>query len=370
MKLLRHIKDNDKKPLYKCKYSFAVVFSAIAIFSTSFVYQGSTIVMAAGTYTITGISSQKLYESASESSKVVANLIPENTFTIIETVKDAQGHNWHHVSLSNGTSGYLPSHRVAEASTETQEAAQTASTTAVENEVVEETVTEEVTEENTEEEITEEENTIVEDEGTVEETEEEASDETTAIAESLVGVYVTTITNSNLRSEPNVDADVLVVIPGNVEIEAQESLIEDEYTWYKISYLNSTGYVREDNVSVSSEDTEETLETEENASEASTTAYVNKVIKNTNTTSSTVSYEESYERRHKWDDPETTSSDEEESSRRIIDIYVILYIMAAVVLLVLAVCVIFKVLNTYGEYVLAKRKGKRKIYTEKQNGEY
>ena len=308
-----------------------------------------TVVHAAKEYTVSGQTSQKLYEDASENSKVVANIVPGNSFTILETVKDDQGRNWHHVSFPGGTTGYIIASRVIEVEEETAEPQVEAP-----SENVDEAEGAEEQQDQENDEAAQEEN-----EGEADAPEDaenkndDESEETDANAESevLTSISVTTLSNTNLRDDPSLDGNILIVIPRGVTIRPLEKIARENFYWYRLTYLTETGYIRADAVeeieTLDEEATEEPTEetTEEIAESGTSTSTVTppKVIRSSETT--TVSYEDSYDRRHKWDDSETTTTGENKAHKRFIDIYVIIFITLAILLGVIAFFLFGSALN-------------------------
>ena len=292
---------------------------------------------AAKEYTVSGQTSQKLYEGASENSKVVANIIPGNSFTILETVKDSNGKNWHHVALSGGVTGYVIASRVIEIEADAAEEAVVENTEAAEN-----------TEDNPQEQKTEatEENTGDQEEAEntadrSQEQEREENEETReeAASEELTNVTVTTLSNINLRDEPSLEGDVLIVIPRGITIAPLEKIDRDNYIWYRLSYLNQTGYIRADAVEEHVEESEETAEettdvSSEESSESPPVISTPKVVRSNN--SVTVSYDDSYDRRHKWDDPEVIVLEDNRAPKRFVDIYMIVFVLISMLLSVIA----------------------------------
>ena len=307
------------------------------------------VVYAVKEYTVSGQTSQKLYEDASESSKVVANIVPGNSFTILETVKDDQGRNWHHVSFPGGTTGYIIASRVIEVEEETAEPQEEAPSENVDEAAGAE---EEQDQENDEA-------AQVENEGEAdppEEAENENDDESeetdeNAEGEGLTNISVTTLSNTNLRDDPSLEGNILIVIPRGVTIRPLEKIERENFYWYRLTYLAETGYIRADAVeeieTPEEENTEETTEenTEDGAESSTGTSTVTtpKVVLGSGTT--TVSYEESYDRRHKWDDPEITTTGENKAHKRFIDIYVIIFITLAILLGVIAFFLFGSALN-------------------------
>ncbi len=291
---------------------------------------------AAKEYTVSGQTSQKLYEDASENSKVVANIIPGNSFTILETVKDSNGNNWHHVALSGGVTGYVIASRVIEIEADAAEEAVVENTEAAEN-----------TEDNPQEQKTEaiEENTgdQEEAENTADRSQEQEGEENEeaqeeAASEELTNVTVTTLSNINLRDEPSLEGDVLIVIPRGITIAPLEKIDRDNYIWYRLSYLNQTGYIRADAVEEHVEESEETAEetTDVSSEESSVSPPVistPKVVRSNN--SEAVSYDDSYDRRHKWDDPEVIVLEDNRAPKRFVDIYMIVFVLISMLLSVI-----------------------------------
>ena len=292
---------------------------------------------AAKEYTVSGQTSQKLYEGASENSKVVANIIPGNSFTILETVKDSNGKNWHHVALSGGVTGYVIASRVIEIEADAAEEAVVENTEAAEN--TEDNPQEqetEATEENTGDQE-EAENTA--DRSQEQEREENEEAQEKAASEELTNVTVTTLSNINLRDEPSLEGDVLIVIPGGITIAPLEKIDRDNYIWYRLSYLNQTGYIRADAVEEHVEESEETAEetTDASSEESSVSSPVistSKVVRSNNSVA--VSYNDSYDRRHKWDDPEVIALDDSGVPKRFIDVYMIVFVLISMLLSVIA----------------------------------
>lgn len=292
---------------------------------------------AAKEYTVSGQTSQKLYEGASENSKVVANIIPGNSFTILETVKDSKGKNWHHVALSGGVTGYVIASRVIEIEADAAEEAVVENTEAAEN-----------TEDNPQEQEAEEpeENTTDQEEAedTAERPQEQEREENEeareeAASEELTNVTVTTLSNINLRDEPSLEGDVLIVIPRGITIAPLEKIDRDNYIWYRLSYLNQTGYIRADAVEEHVEESEETAEetTDASSEESSVSSPVistSKVVRSNNSVA--VSYNDSYDRRHKWDDPEVIALDDSGVPKRFIDVYMIVFVLISMLLSVIA----------------------------------
>ena len=298
------------------------------------------VVYAVKEYTVSGQTSQKLYEDASESSKVVANIVPGNSFTILETVKDDQGRNWHHVSFPGGTTGYIIASRVIEVEEETVEPqaeppAENADE-AAQAEEQQDQGNDEVAQEKNEGEA----NPLEDGENENSEENDEADDN--AEGEGMANISVTTLSNTNLRDDPSLDGNILVVIPRGVTIRPLEKIARENFYWYRLTYLTETGYIRADAVeeieTLDEEATEEPTEetTEEIAESGTSTSTVTppKVIRSSETT--TVSYEDSYDRRHKWDDPEITTTGENKAHKRFIDIYIIIFITLAILLGVIA----------------------------------
>lgn len=292
---------------------------------------------AAKEYTVSGQTSQKLYEGASENSKVVANIIPGNSFTILETVKDSNGKNWHHVALSGGVTGYVIASRVIEIEADAAEEAVVENTEAAEN--TEDNPQEqetEATEENTGDQE-EAENTA--DRSQEQEREENEEAQEKAASEELTNVTVTTLSNINLRDEPSLEGDVLIVIPRGITIAPLEKIDRDNYIWYRLSYLNQTGYIRADAVEEHVEESEETAEetTDASSEESSVSSPVistSKVVRSNNSVA--VSYNDSYDRRHKWDDPEVIALDDSGVPKRFIDVYMIVFVLISMLLSVIA----------------------------------
>ena len=292
---------------------------------------------AAKEYTVSGQTSQKLYEGASENSKVVANIIPGNSFTILETVKDSNGKNWHHVALSGGVTGYVIASRVIEIEADAAEEAVVENTEAAEN--TEDNPQEqetEATEENTGDQE-EAENTA--DRSREQEREENEEAQEKAASEELTNVTVTTLSNINLRDEPSLEGDVLIVIPRGITIAPLEKIDRDNYIWYRLSYLNQTGYIRADAVEEHVEESEETAEetTDASSEESSVSSPVistSKVVRSNNSVA--VSYNDSYDRRHKWDDPEVIALDDSGVPKRFIDVYMIVFVLISMLLSVIA----------------------------------
>ncbi len=301
------------------------------------------IVAEAVEYTVSGDSSQKLYETSSENSKVVANVIPGNSFTILETVKDTHGKNWHHVSMPGGVTGYIIASRVVEVEQENAEPQMAAEETEGEAEAAEEV-----------QETQEPEND--EAPGEIPEEAENENNEDQDIS----NVSVRILSNTNLRDEPSLDGNILIVIPKDVTITPLEKIGTNSYYWYRLTYLTQTGYVRADTVEeyeVESKEETEGEEPEEEVPEESTqNASVStppKVVRRS--ASSTVSYEDSYDRRHKWDDPEVTSSDEK-SHKRILDIYFFIFVILAAAFMVVGISVLGNALRSMKRLFQSKRK--------------
>ena len=325
---------------------------------------------AAKEYTVSGQTSQKLYEGASENSKVVANIIPGNSFTILETVKDSNGKNWHHVALSGGVTGYVIASRVIEIEADAAEEAVVENTEAAEN-----------TEDNPQEQEAEEpeENTTDQEEAedTAErpqEHEREENEETQeeAASEELTNVTVTTLSNINLRDEPSLEGDVLIVIPRGITIAPLEKIDMDNYIWYRLSYLNQTGYIRadaiEEHVEESEETTEETMEEGTDASsEESSVSYTAtstpKVVRGSNSVS--VSYDESYDRRHKWDDPEVIALEDNSAPKRFIDVYMIVFVLVSMLLSVIAFFILGNASSDFRRHFRKIRKKRKHLGEDK-----
>lgn len=305
----------------------------------------------AAEYTVSGDTSQKLYESQSENSKVVANVIPGNSFTILETVKDDQGRNWHHVSLAGGTTGYIIASRVIEVE---QENAQPQAEAPAENADEATAVEEQQNPENGEAAPEEPEAA----DNSLEDNENEEDDEA-GEDEGLTNISVRILSNTNLRDEPSLDGNILVVIPKDVTIIPYEKIETNSYYWYRLTYLTQTGYVRADTVEELMVEAEE--ETEEEVSEESTeSAPVStppKVVRRS--TSNTVSYEDSYDRRHKWDDPEITSGDEK-THKRILDIYIFIFGVFAAVFMVVGISLLGNALRSMKRLFQPNRKRRKK----------
>ncbi|MBO6242184.1 MAG: SH3 domain-containing protein [Butyrivibrio sp.] len=314
--------------------------------------------MAAKEYTVSGQTSQKIYDGASENGKVVANAVPGNTFTILETVKDSQGRNWHHVSLAGGTTGYIIASRVVEVEEES------ASEPVTEPEEVAEEASDDSAEEMQEQDQNQEENETdqVETEST-EEPSENAEDEGKSENEDLTNMFIMILSNTNLRDEPSLDGGVLIVIPKGIKTQPDEKINRDGYFWYRLTYLGQTGYVRADTVKESIEaPEEETVEDSEDeitetVSESTTNTTTPKVVQNAGAT--TVSYEESYARRHKWDDPEMTTTEEMTTHKRFIDIYAFLFVIFAVLLAVIGVLLLNNVTHELKRNSRINRKRRR-----------
>ncbi len=314
-------------------------------------------------YTVSGQTSQKLYESASENSKAVANVIPGNSFTILETVKDAQGRNWHHVLLTGGTTGYIIASRVIENATETPE--EPAETQAPEEPAAEEPATE--TPENTERV-----------EGAADAEEEQNQEELQANPDvegntELTDTHVRILSNTNLRDEPSLNGHILVIIPKDVTVRPLEKIEADHYFWYKLTYLTQTGYVRADTVEeFTEESTEESGENQEvevvvgatedtSEKKSGSTSSSTSPIYARSKASTTVSYEDSYDRRHKWDDPEVTAGEEIEIHKRAIDIYVLVFVFLAAVLLVIGLSIFGSAFRSMKRYLQINRKIRKKV---------
>ena len=312
--------------------------------------------MAAKEYTVSGQTSQKIYDGASENGKVVANAVPGNTFTILETVKDSQGRNWHHVSLGGGTTGYIIASRVVEVEEES------APEPVTEPEEVAEEATEDSPEEPQDQEQEENETDQAESEST-EEPSDNAEDEENSENEDLANMSITILSNTNLRDEPSLDGGVLVVIPKDVKTKPDEKISKNGYFWYRLTYLGQTGYVRADTVEESieapDEEAEEDSEEEitETVSESTSNKTTPKVVRNTGAV--TVSYEESYDRRHKWDDPEVTATEGKTIHKRFIDIYAFLFVIFAVLLVVIGMLLLNNVTHELKRNSRINRKRRR-----------
>ena len=312
--------------------------------------------MAAKEYTVSGQTSQKLYESASENGKVVANVIPGNTFTILETVKDSQGRNWHHVYLAGGTTGYIIASMVIEIEEEVAPEPVTES-----EEVAEEAIddsAEEAQDQNQEENETDQ----AESES-IEESSENAENEENSENEDLTNMFITILSNTNLRDEPSLDGGVLIVIPKGIRTQPDEKISKEGYFWYRLTYLGQTGYVRadtvEESVEVSDEEAGEDPEEdpEETVSESVTNTTTSKLVRNTGVAA--VSYEESYGRRHKWDDPELTTTGEKTIHKRFIDIYAFLFVAFAVILAAVGMLLLNNVIHELKRNSRINRKRRR-----------
>ena len=303
-------------------------------------------------YTVSGDTSQKLYESQSENSKVVANVIPGSSFTILETVKDSQGRNWHYVSMGGGTTGYIIASRVIELE---HENAQPQAEAPAENDGEAAVAEEQQNTENDEaaQEESESEGAPLENEAN--ENNEENNDDA---EEGSVNISVKILSNTNLRDEPSLDGNILVVIPKDVTIVPYEKIETNSYYWYRLTYLTQTGYVRADTVEefmIESEDEPEEEVIEENT-ESAPESTPPKVVRRS--TTSTVSYEDSYDRRHKWDDPEITSGDEK-NHKRILDIYIFIFGVFAAVFMVVGISLLGNALRSMKRLFQPNRK-KRK----------
>ena len=321
---------------------------------------------AAKEYTVSGQTSQKLYEGASENSKVVANIIPGNSFTILETVKDSNGKNWHHVALSGGVTGYVIASRVIEIEADAAEEAVVENTEAAEN-----------TEDNPQEQETEatEENTGDQEEAedTADRSQEQEREENEeareeAASEELTNVTVTTLSNINLRDEPSLEGDVLIVIPRGITIAPLEKIDRDNYIWYRLSYLNQTGYIRADAVEEHVEESEETAEetTDASSEESSVSSPVistPKVVRSNNSVA--VSYNDSYDRRHKWDDPEVIALDDSGVPKRFIDVYMIVFVLISMLLSVLAFFILGNASSDFRRHFRRIRKRRKHLGEDK-----
>ena len=232
------------------KYVVAIRKQLLAVLAILLIILGvffadHMIVIAAKEYTVSGQTSEKLYESASESSKAVANVIPGNTFTILETVKDAQGRSWHHISLPGGTTGYIIASRVVEA-----EAVEVPEAEAGEEEITEEEPAED---EQGEEENEGAPNDSQNDEEPLEseENNEDSEDEEPA------DMSIRVLSNTNLRDEPSLNGNVMIVIPKDITTKPYEKIERDGYFWYRLTYLGQTGYIRADTVEEIEDNSEE-----------------------------------------------------------------------------------------------------------------
>ena len=287
-------------------------------------------VVVAKEYTISGQTSQKLYESGSENSKVVANVIPGNTFTILETVKDSQGKNWHHVSLPSGVEGYIIASKVIEVEEQAEQQVSTDEESSDGDSQEEEQQDQENVEEIQEEQEGEENHQETEDTDNNEEATEEAEDE------GLANISVKILSNSNLRDEPSLDGNILIVIPGGVTIKPLEKIESGNFYWYRLTYLTQTGFIRADAVEEVMEESEEDEVITEVVTEASSSA-ISKPMIMSSSGASTVSYEDSYDRRHKWDNHEIAVTDEKIGHKRILDIYAFIFLIFASVLIVVGI---------------------------------
>ena len=70
---------------------------------------------------------------------------------------------------------------------------------------------------------------------------EEDTEEVTEPIEEIV-VYAKTTAKVNMRQEPNTNCAVLASVPAGTKM----PLIEEAGGWYKVSYDNKEGYIRED----------------------------------------------------------------------------------------------------------------------------
>jgi hypothetical protein len=281
-------------------------------------------------YTISGQTSQKLYESSSENSKAVANVIPGNSFTILETVKDSQGRNWHHVLLSGGVDGYVIASRVIEVEEPEEQQAATEEENADDDSQEDEQHEQENVEYTQEEPEGEENNLENENTDNNEETNEEVENE------GLANVSVTILSNTNLRDEPTLEGNILIVIPGGVTIRPLEKIESGNFYWYRLTYLTQTGFIMADAVEeVVGETEEDEVIADAATEESSSVTYKPKIVNNSST--STVSYEDSYDRRHKWDNPEIPVKDEKIANKRILDIYTFIFLIFASALMIVGI---------------------------------